>query len=331
MEKKLNNKQRLLRVQDLLKKYTDEDTELSLEELLDKFYEENGVHIGRKALRDDLRELEESRLFDVTENQEKEGVEKYYSHQHRLFEIHELRLLVDAVSSAKFITKKETEKLVTKIQALTSKNLAKQLENRIILSDSAKTENDKVKHIIHELHTAIQKQQEITFQYGKYNLAKQFVLNRDGAFYNVKPYALVWNNDFYYLIGEYIPRKEIRHYRVDRMRNISSTEGTFLPDPNFDTTKYTQKLFHMYAGEESILEIEFAADLINVVIDRFGREASIRPTEEGTFRLSTTAVISDGLVRWLLTWGCDAKVLTPPFLVERMKEESEKLYNRYHS
>jgi predicted DNA-binding transcriptional regulator YafY len=86
----------------------------------------------------------------------------------------------------------------------------------------------------------------------------------------------------------------------------------------------------MYSGEESLIEIEFDAHLINVVIDRFGREVAVRPVEEDTFRMSTQAIISDGLVRWLLTWGSDAKVLTPLSLVERMREESEKFYKKYH-
>ncbi|NMD72763.1 hypothetical protein HHO41_21295 [Bacillus sp. DNRA2] len=123
---KLSSKQRLLKLQELLAKYTDEDHEFTLEEILDQFYKEYEVYPGKKAIRDDLIELEKSLLFDVTVNQAKEGVEKYYSHQGRLFEIHELRLLIDAVSSAKFISNEDTESLVGKIKQLTSQNLAKQ-------------------------------------------------------------------------------------------------------------------------------------------------------------------------------------------------------------
>lgn len=326
---KLSSKQRLLKLQELLAKYTDEDHEFTLEEILDQFYKEYEVYPGKKAIRDDLIELEKSLLFDVTVNQAKEGVEKYYSHQGRLFEIHELRLLIDAVSSAKFISNEDTESLVGKIKQLTSQNLAKQLENRIILPENSKSENQQIKYSIHQLHTAILNSHIIQFQYGSYDIDKQFVLRKNGDYYSVKPYALVWHNDYYYLIGEYLPKEEIRHYRIDRMQNVTSNEETFLPNRDFNPAKYTEKLFHMFSGEENLVEIEFDSSLINVVIDRFGRGVHIRKVGENSFRISTQAIISDGLVGWLMTWGSDAKVLTPPILVERMKAEAEKLFKQY--
>lgn len=326
---KLSSKQRLIKLQELLRKHTDEDNQLKLDEILDLFYEEYKIHAGKKAIRDDLKALEESGIFDVMVNQEKDGVEKYYSHQQRVFEIHELRLLIDAVSSAKFISTKETEDLVDKIKQLTSIHQAKQLGNRMILSESSKNENTKIKYSIHTLHTAILSSQYIQFKYGRYNLQKKFKLSNNGDFYQLKPYALVWHNNFYYLIGEYLPTEEIRHYRVDRMRDVAALDETFVRDPGFDVSKYTEKLFHMYSGEEALVEVEFNADLINVVIDRFGRGVNIRPIGEEKFRISTQAILSDGLVRWLMTWGSDAKVLTPPSLVERIKEEAEKFYRVY--
>lgn len=327
---KITVKERLLRLQELLKKYTDEDNEITLKQIIDKFEDEYNVSIGIKAIRDDLKELEDSKLFDVTVNQEKDGVEKYYSHQNRLFEIYELRLLIDAVSAAKFISNGETENLIKKIEKLTSDHQAKQLENRILISESVKSEDKKIKYTIHELHTAISNSKIIEFKYGKYDLNKKFQFNRNGEIYRVKPYALIWNNDYYYLIGEYLPKAEIRHYRVDRMREVGFCQEIFIRDPGFNITKYTEMLFHMYSGEESMIEIEFDAHLINVVIDRFGRDVAIRPMGENAFRISTQAIISDGLVRWLLTWGSDVRVLTPSSLVARMIEESEKLYKKYH-
>jgi predicted DNA-binding transcriptional regulator YafY len=326
---RLNSKQRLLKLQDILKKYTDEENELSLNQIIELFNQEADMMVGKKAIHDDLLELEKSLLFDVTVNQEKEGVEKYYSHQQRLFEVHELRMLIDAVSSAKFISTAETEKLISKIKKLTSENHSKLLKNTILLSENVKNENQQIKYSIHELHNAIANFQKVTFQYGKYNLQKKFELNRNGEFYFVKPYGLVWGNDFYYLIGTSMSG-EIRHYRVDRMRNVTSTKESFVPDSDFNVTKYTEKLYNMYSGEETLTEIEFANHLINVVIDRFGRGIHIRPGMANSFRVSTQAMLSDGLVRWILTWGSDAKVITPPSLVERMKTEAEKFYHIYH-
>lgn len=327
MPSNLSNRQRLLMVQDILKKFTDEQNQLTIREIIDMLDTEETV--GHSAVREDLRELAASGLFDVIVNQETEGHPKYYSHQARLFEIHELRVLIDAVSAAKFITSSDTDTLIQKLNQLTSHHLSKQLENRILLTDGIKIDNNMVKYTIHELHGAIFDRKVIKFQYGKHNLAKQFELSRNGDFYSVKPYALVWNNEFYYLIGEYEPEGDIRHYRVDRMRGVSTEERSYLPDPDFDVTRYTNKLFHMYSGEERNIEIEFDNHLINVVIDRFGLNVPIYQQSEYTFRITTTAVISDGLIRWLLTWGSDAKVLYPPTLINRMKEEAEQLWKQY--
>ncbi|WP_245805834.1 helix-turn-helix transcriptional regulator [Bacillus alkalicellulosilyticus] len=324
----MNTKLRLLYMREILQKYTDEENQLTLEQMLDLFYRETKTHIGKKASRDDIDMLESSGLFDVTINQEKNGVEKYYSHQQRLFELYELRLLIDAVSAAKFITKNETEKLVGKIKRLTSLHLAKQLENRVIMPDSHKNENQRVKLTIHELHNAIMERNVIEFQYGKYNLQKEFKFNHDGKHYRVKPYALVWNQDFYYMIAEYQP-KELRHYRVDRMRNVSTVDEKFIPDRDFNVTKYTEKLFHMYSGEEQEIQVRFSNHLINVMIDRFGRDVSIRQDSGTTFVLSTKAIISEGLIRWLLTWGSDAIVLYPVSLVDTLKKEINKMSQLY--
>lgn len=139
MSANLSIKQRLLKVQDILKKYTDEDHQLTIREIIDLLDLEETV--TAHAVKNDIRELGESGLFDVIEYQERNGVEKYYSHQTRLFEIHEVRVLVDAVSSAQFITKSETERLIEKLKKLTSCHLAEQLENRILLAEGTKTDN----------------------------------------------------------------------------------------------------------------------------------------------------------------------------------------------
>lgn len=327
MATKLSTKQRLLKVREILEKYSDEDHKLTSRQILD--YLNTDEPASTTTVKNDIKELIESGMFEVEEYQEKNGVEKKYSYEDRLFGIHELRVLADALSSARFITSTETDKLIEKLKKLTSVHLAKQLENRIILAEGAKTENIGVKYAIHTLHGAIWEKKVIQFQYGRYNLNKEFVLSNNGGFYHVKPYALVWDDEFYYLIGEYELKKEIRHYRVDRMREVTTLDRTFLPDPRFDVSTYRNKLFHMWSGEERNIEIEFDNDLINVVLDHFGVNVQITRHTDETFRISINAVLSDGLIYWLLSRGGKAKVLHPPSLVQRMKEEAEKLWKQY--
>lgn len=253
---------------------------------------------------------------------------KFYSHQYRLFELYELRMLIDAVASARFITKDETKQLIRKIKKLTSIHHAKKLHNEILIDSSVKSESKLVRLAINDLHEAISERKIVTFQYGRYNLNKEFVLSHNGGQYRVKPLALTWVNDFYYLIAYYFAKEEIRHYRIDRLRNVNITEEQFAYEP-FDVSKYVSSTFHMYAGSEEWIKIRFHNDLINVIIDKFGRDADIRKLDENHFVLSAKAIVSDGLVKWLLNWGNQAKVLSPSSLIDQVTNEIKNMMAVY--
>ncbi|WLD94265.1 YafY family protein [Alkalihalobacillus sp. AL-G] len=325
----ISNKQRLLKIRELFEADTDEENELSLKDLKDKLrgFFGNDYDVRENALRDDMRELNESD-FCIIENEGKYG-KKFYSHQERLFELYELRMLIDAVVSARFITKKESRQLIEKIKKLTSTGLSKKLQNQIYLDETIKTPSTNVRFTIDCIHVAISENRKINYQYGKYNVDKEFKLNREGELYSVKPYALIWNNDYYYLIGEYEKLGQIRHYRIDRMRSVTVQDEQFKRNP-FNVAEYVNKTFNMYSGEEQPIEIQIDNSLINVMIDRFGRNVDIRKVDDNSFILKTNASVSDGLVGWLLMWGGQAKVLKPGTLVQKLKEESQKLYKQYN-
>lgn len=336
----MNNKQRLLCLLDILKKYSDEENMLNLEMIDNKFDELYNETIPYKTLRNDLTAFSQSELFHVTVKRDKNGDKNYYYFQDRPFEIHELRLLVDAVSSARFISRKDSNELIEKIKKLTSVPLAAQLENRIILKENNQRSSQQVKYAIFTLHHAIYTHHYVQFKYGNYDVTKTFNLHHQGSDYLIKPLGLVWNSDFYYLIGEHLQEitqksnsnvdvARIRHYRVDRMRQVDEIHQDYIPDSKFNLNKYVDQLFFMYSGDLHHLEIQFDNQLINVVIDRFGLDVAIRPEGDHAFRISTDAVFSDGLVRWLLTWGSDARVITPPELADRLKSEGLKMYQQY--
>src|SRR5690625_96222 len=222
---KWSKSERMLGLIEVLKKYSGEDHELELKEItsllsamLDEAYEFQSSAIAR-----DLEELEQSSFFDLIVNHEGKGFPKYYSYQNRLFEIQELRLLMDAVVSARFITKEEKEKMLDKIKQLTNKELAVKLENQIYIAENASGEENKVKYYIYNLHNAIHENKIIRFKYGRYNVQKEFNLSHDGKERELQPYALFWNNDYYYLIGLTV-EDEIRHFRIDRMVDVHVTD-----------------------------------------------------------------------------------------------------------
>lgn len=326
------NRERLLAVYDILQRETDEETEYSLEEIIQKLKEKFGetFTVKKEILRKDLQALDET-ILPIVVNSGPHG-KKYYSHQERLFELSELRMLMDACVSAQFLTKKETENLIKKIKKLTSRRQAGQLPHEQFAGMMVKSKNTYLKYDIDRLHRAFCENKKIAFQYGTYTVEKDFQLHRNGEFYSVKPYALIWHNNFYYLIGEYEKLDEIRHYRVDRMRNVRVVEEQVgYVREKIDIGEYMQRTFHMFASPDvERIELLVDNDLFNAMIDRFGLEQNYEKKGENQFIVRAEAAVNDGLIAWLLNWGSKVKVLSPPGLVQRMKEEAEKLYEIYH-
>ncbi|TCP25628.1 putative DNA-binding transcriptional regulator YafY [Scopulibacillus darangshiensis] len=323
-----NNRLRLIKVMEILRTKTDEENELSLGEIKEHLKMELGetFAVQDKSLREDLRALGDGG-FMIDENTGKQG-RKFYRHE-GLFEMYEIRLLLDAVISARFLTEKETKDLIKKIKMLKSQTTAKRLQKQIFLDGVIKAKSPAVRYGIDHIRTAISDQKKITYQYGRYNVDKAFVLSHEGRVYTVHPYALIWNNDYYYLIGFYEGAGEVRHYRVDRMRDVQVKNEHF-NHHNIDIPDYVNRSFHMYSGEEDVIKLKFKNGLINVIIDRFGIDADIKRADDDSFFIRTKASVSDGLVRWLLTWGSDVEVIEPASLRERIKAENEKVQKLYN-
>ncbi|MFD1397105.1 helix-turn-helix transcriptional regulator [Kroppenstedtia eburnea] len=325
----VNNKARLLKLKEILDQETDEEHELSLKELEQRLKTEFGpdFEVGRKALRADLETLKDHG-FDLIENDGKQG-KKLYSYQNRLFELHELRMLIDAVVSARFISREDSKRLIDKLKTQTSRHQAKRLQNQIYLDDTIRSESRHLRYALDKIHNAIFERKILRFKYGRYNVEKKIEWGRNGTFYEVEPYFLVWKQDYYYLVGKFVPDGRIKHYRVDRMDEVDLTEKSFkMPDVN--AAEYINKVFHMFSGEEMQVKIRFNNKLINVIIDRFGKDVSLTLPDKETFIIHATATVSEGLVNWIMTWGGDAEVLSPPELVERVKEKAAQVYALYH-
>ncbi|WP_406944172.1 helix-turn-helix transcriptional regulator [Halobacillus sp. SY10] len=325
----LNNNTRLLKLRDILFEETDEHHELSIQEICEKLklYFGPDAKFDARTLKRDMEVLEDAGI-EIIRNTGRFG-KVYYSYQDRVFETYQLRLINDAILSAKFITEKEKKDLIERNKQLTSRHIAKTLPDPLLYSQSANDDYELVKLSIDNVHRAISEQKVLHYQYGKYNMDKEFEYHRNGDTYHVEPYALIWQNDFYYLIGRFRGNGEMRHYRLDRMRNIEISEERFKRKQDFLVKEYVDQSFHMFAGEETWIKIEFDASLLNVVLDRFGKDASIKAISDDRFILSTKAKMSIGLIGWILTWGHKAKVVSPESLVAQVKEEVQKMSKQY--
>lgn len=323
----MTDKERLLEVLRILEKETDEAHPLTIQEILAAF--PSASKVGEKGIRSDLMLLESSISHPINWIQKKNGLPKYYYYDARLFEIHELRLLMDAIVAAKFISEADANQLLMKIRSLTSNKLVDRLQNKLYKPSENNGAIVDSANFVQTIHEAIYAKKQIQFQYGDHTVERQFKLRYDGALYEVHPYALVWERDRYYLLAYSLKDDEVRHYRVDRMRDVGATDIDFIVDPDFDLSKTLKHLVHMYDGEAISLEADFHPELINTVIDYFGIDANIEQLPNGEFRLKAIVADGDGLFGWLLRWGSRVKVHHPPHIVKKIKNEIEKLHILY--
>ena len=315
MPKGKNQKFKLYRLAQIMLENTDEEHYITMPEIKEKL-EEYEVTADRKSIYNDLKDLEKLGI-----EVEGEPVRNRY-HYHvveRPFELPELKLLVDAVQSSRFITTKKSRELIRKLEQIAGKNDAGKLQRQVYVAGRVKTENESIYYSIDAIHRAIQENKQISFVYLDWNLKKQLVPRPNGN-KCVSPWALIWREENYYLAAYDSEDRVIKHYRVDKM---GQAEVTDLPREGveqfsqIDVTSYTNQTFGMFAGEESVVTMEFPVRLTGVVLDRFGRETDIRPMSEEVFRIRAKVAVSGQFFGWLAGIGQGARIVAPEAVQKR--------------
>lgn len=320
------NSKRVLELKKMLFDYTDEHNEFTIYELQKKLSDMTKQdRLDLRTIKQDMRTLNEMD-FTIVENRKEFG-KKYYSHQNRLFETYQVRLLIDAVLSAKFFTKTEKERLIRKLRQLVSKPTARTFPKAYFYNEIPYAEFKIIKYSMDEVHLAIVKKYHLMFKYGSYNLDGGFELKREGEPYLLAPYAMVRQNDHYYVIGDFLETGEIRHYRLDRMREIEVIKEAY-PKKELEVDTYLKRSLNMFAGKETTIKVKFCKRAINSVVDRFGVEAIERKGKHH-FILTAQVNMSEGLKSWILKWGACAKVLEPQSLINEIKREIDALTRLY--
>ena len=241
---------------------------------------------------------------------------------------------MDSVQSAKFITAKKSNELIKKIEGLASQYEASQLHRQVYVTERVKTINEGIYYNVDQIHQAIAANVQITFQYFNWNVDKEQVLRKDGALYQVSPWALSWDDDNYYLVAFDSQEDKIKHFRVDKMLHIELTkekrEGSKRFE-QFDIGAYSRKLFGMFDGEEETVQIECENYLAGVMIDRFGKEVMMRKKDEDHFVVSVRVAVSRQFLSWVMSLGEGAKIVGPEKVVGQVKEEIQRLMRQYGS
>ena len=315
MPKSEKQKLKLLYLLKILTEQTDEQHPMAMPVLLEKLKAED-ISAERKSIYNDINCLVDFGVdvgFDPSR-----GSGGYYLAS-RDFELPELKLLVDAVSASRFITKSKSKQLIGKIEKLTSRHEAVQLQRQVYTSEQIKNENESIYYHVDAIHTAIHENRQISFQYMEWNLQKKLVARKGGKLYRISPWSLMWNDENYYLIGYDAQAEMLKHFRVDKIGPIEMLPERREGEEVFkkcDLSAYSAKTFGMYGGEETMVTLSFPNFLVGVVLDRFGKDVSLQKLTKDRFAVHVKVMVSRQFYGWLAGIGQEAKVTAP----EQVKE-----------
>lgn len=328
MARGTNQKFKLYRLAEIMLENTDEEHYITMAEIKEKLAAYD-ITADRKSIYQDLRDLEE---FGIEVVGEPFGNRYHYHVISRDFELPELKLLVDAIQSSKFITEKKSNLLIKKLERMVSKYDAQKLQRQVYVSGRIKTMNESIYYAVDTIHNAISENKKIQFQYFQWNVKKEMELRHDGAWYHISPWGLSWDDENYYLVGYDAEAGGIKHYRVDKMLHISMCEESREGKEHFkklDMADYAKKSFGMYGGKEQTVKLLVHNSLAGVIIDRFGKDVMMIPADKEYFTVNVDVHVSRQFLGWIFSLGEMVKIVGPSDVMEQMKEEIIRLQKQY--
>ena len=321
-----NQKLKLLYLKELFERQSDEEHLLSMQDILDALAAQ-GIRAERKSVYDDILCLQQFGMDIVTVKGRNGG----YFLASRTFELPELKLLVDAVQSSKFLSERKSMQLIAKLETLASGYAAGSLRRQVTVAGRVKTMNESVYYSVDLLHEAIQKNSRITFRYFDYDLngSRRY---RPGL-YAASPYALCWQDENYYLIA-HSERHGLTHYRIDKMAKLSIADKPRVITEQarqLDLTRYGKTVFGMFSGTPQQVKLRFRNSLAGVVIDRFGKSAMLVPDGESHFTFTTEIVLSPVFYGWLAGFGEQAEIMFPASVREDFADLCRRTLSLYET
>ena len=328
MPKGSNQKFKLYRLAQIMQEQTDEEHYITMPEIM-KELAKYDITADRKSIYNDLRDLS---VLGIEVEGEPDGNRYHYHVVDRAFELPELKLLVDAIQSSKFITEKKSNALIKKLETLVSKYDAQKLQRQVFVSGRIKTMNESIYYTVDAIHNAISADKKIKFQYYQWNEKKEMELRHSGAWYHISPWGLSWNNENYYLVGYDSEEEKIKHFRVDKMLHIKLSKESREGNEHFkklDMADYAKKSFGMFGGKERTVKLLVKNNLAGVIIDRFGKDVMMIPADNEHFTVSVDIHVSKQFLGWVFSLGENIKILGPDDVVEMMNGEIGRLVGQY--
>lgn len=288
----------------------------------------NGISAERKSIYNDIEVL---RLFgfDIIQLKGKNG--GYYIGE-RDFELPELKLLVDSIQSSKFITQDKTYRLIKKIEGLASIYDGQLLQRQVHVKNRVKSMNESIYYAVDVISDAITQNKKIRYKYFEYTVEKERRYRHGGAFYEVSPFALIWDDENYYMLAWDSSAQKMKHYRVDKMEKVSLTEAVREGTEEFEKTDmsaYSKTVFGMFGGNEQKVKLRFANHLVGAVLDRFGRDTIIIKDGDEHFTFTANVVVSQQFLAWVFGFGTEAEIISPDEVREEMKKQADAVAKLY--
>lgn len=328
MAKGVSPKLKVLYLMKILYEKTDENHSITMEEIL-KSLEGYGIIAERKSIYTDFALLESFGIEVVKTQRDKNF---FYKVVTRDFELAELKLLVDSVQSAKFISEKKSNDLIKKIEGLASKYEASELQHQVFVTERVKTSNERIYYNVDAIHSAITSNSMISFQYFSWDENKEMVLRHNGKTYTESPWAVTLSEENYYLVCYDSEDAGIKYFRVDKMKGINvlnkPREGK-KEFKNFDIADYAKKRFSMFDGEEKKVRLLCKNAFANVIIDRFGKEVMLNKKDDEHFEVNVVVAVSKQFFAWVMSMSDGIKIVGPDEVVDEMREMAKSIAKQY--
>lgn len=313
-----DNKKRLMLMKEVLEKYSDEDHPITTVQIMEILEKEYGMKVHRTTVARDVADLADMGV-DV---QSQRSTQNRYFVGSRYFELAELKLLIDAVASSKFISENKSYNLLSKLSSFASVYQQESVKRNIRIESRIKPDNERSLYIVDSINEAINKGKKIKFKYYDYDINKQKQLRNDGKPYVLSPYTLVWNGDYYYVVGYSDKHKSIGNFRVDRIE--STPEILFdmaVPMPaDFNVSEYIKTVFQMYDAHHETVQLKCTEDMMKVIIDRFDDDVQTKVVDENHFIATVEVALSPNFYGWLFGFGDKIRLIGPQNVVDEYRE-----------
>lgn len=319
----MKNYNRLLLILKYLHDNSDEDHTASIKDI-NEFLVKQYLDANRKTIVECINELQEVG-YDIccvrsTQN-------RYYMRT-RPFTLAEVKLLVDAVQSSRFISEEQSREIVEKLSTIVGAYKGDILKRHLYIGSRAKSHNERLTEYVEKIQTAITTNKEVIFQYFDYTPDKQKTLRREGNVYHFSPYDLIWNNDMYYIVG-CGRHNTVLKYRIDRMTNMELLDTDRFPMPEgYDISDFFEKEFSMIAGKTCTVELLCNNELMGSIVDKFGEDVKTEIVDSEHFKATAEVELSKTFYGWVFSSAGSMKILSPDVAINGFKETAMKFFER---